>query len=123
MAEKLILIFQYELHHMDVKIPYDLIAHRLNPGASGGALKQYLSKLRDVLVVEGHMVPPALGKNTKKGPDGMIRGFVRDMESDNPTTTRPVDWREPYTHPQHSIQEPGVVRGSGNYSRFAKTSK
>ena len=93
MIEKLILHVQYECHRRGLQIPWDHVVHRLSPGSSGPSALQYLNKLRDVLVIEGHMVPPLLGKVTVKQ-DPSIRGYIRDMNDEIPTTTRTVRWDE-----------------------------
>ncbi|KAH6847929.1 hypothetical protein B0I37DRAFT_405784 [Chaetomium sp. MPI-CAGE-AT-0009] len=78
MAEKLLLNMQ--------------IAHRLHPGSSGSAVTQYLGRMRERLVAEGHLVPPIPGSVFKRD----VRGYVRrDPESDDLRSTRPVTFAEP----------------------------
>ncbi|KAH8593728.1 hypothetical protein B0O99DRAFT_209644 [Bisporella sp. PMI_857] len=72
--------------------------------------------MRDILVAEGHMIPPPLGRRATGG-DTSVRGLVRDFESENPTTSKPLPWAEAYEHPKKSLAIPGIVRGSGNYVR------
>ena len=43
-----------------MKIPWDLIAEKLDPKASEGAIIQHLAKLRTHLQADGHNVPPPL---------------------------------------------------------------
>lgn len=93
MIEKLLLHVHYECHRRGLNIPWDHVVHRLSPGSSGSSALQHLTKLRDVLTAEGHMVPPLLGKVTVKQ-DPSIRGYVRDMSSEIKTMTRIVCWDE-----------------------------
>jgi len=60
---------------------------RLNPGSSGMSAIQMLNKLRDILISEGHLVPPLMGKQ-KSNLDPSIRGYIRDMTSDRPTDVK-----------------------------------
>ncbi len=64
MVEKLLLHLQYECHCEGIKLPWDKVVHRLSTGSSGQSALQHINKLRDILITEGHMVPPLLGKNT-----------------------------------------------------------
>ncbi|KAK3293286.1 uncharacterized protein B0H64DRAFT_476844 [Chaetomium fimeti] len=92
MAEKLLLNMQYELVQAGMEIPLDRIAHRLRPGASGSAVSQFLSRTRERLVAEGHLVPPIPGSVFKRE----VRGYVRrNPESDDLRSTRPVTFAEP----------------------------
>jgi hypothetical protein len=75
-----------------------------------------INKLRDILIVEGHMIPPPLGK-TNVPRDPTIRALVRDFSSQDPEKIRVVRWDEKVEHRKESYQEPGVIRGSGNYVR------
>jgi hypothetical protein len=116
MPEKLLLHIQYECHRANIRLPWDDIVHRLSPGSSGPCATQMLNKLRDVLVAEGHMVPPLLGK----GPqfyDESVRGYVRDMNAPNPTTMRALLWTEEYEDKKESLVTPGIGQGSGRYPR------
>ena len=116
MMEKLMLHVQYECHRRGLIIPWDNIVHRLCKGSSGASAIQHLNKLRDVLIMEGHMVPPQLGKVTQKQ-DPLIRGYIRDMDAALPTQTRVVDWHEDIVDLKENLVVPGVVRGSGNYRK------
>lgn len=116
MAEKLLLMIQYECHRAEIPIPWDTIVHRIQPGSSGPAATQMLNKLRDILVVEGHMIPPPLGKTTIPQ-DPTIRGFIRDFTKEAPNAVRVVGWTEKIINRKESYKEPGVVCGSGNYVR------
>ncbi|PVH80959.1 hypothetical protein DL98DRAFT_181551 [Cadophora sp. DSE1049] len=119
MIDKLVLHIQYECHKQGVQIPWDSIVHRLNPGSSGPSAIQMLNKLRDVLVTEGHMIPPVLGKATSPV-DPTLRGYIRDMDSPYPTTTKAVRWTDDVTDRKESLVVPGLVRGSGKYRKVPK---
>jgi hypothetical protein len=118
MMEKLLLFLEYECHQKSVEIPWDDIVHRLQPGSSGPSATQMLLKMRERLVVEGHMVPP---EKTKPHipPNPLVRGFVRkDRDPNgNPGEVRVVAWNEYLEHPKESIQNPGITCGSGKYTR------
>jgi hypothetical protein len=117
MVEKLMLHLQYECHRAGLRLPWDKIVERLSTGSSGGSAQQHLSKLRDILITEGHMVPPLLGKQTV-AQDSSIRGYVRDESSANPTDTRIVYWGgEVIVDRKDNLEINGVIRGSGNYRR------
>ncbi|KAI9053827.1 hypothetical protein LZ554_002775 [Drepanopeziza brunnea f. sp. 'monogermtubi'] len=119
MMEKLILCVQYECHKAGIRIPWDKAVHRLNPGSSGPSAVQQLNKLRDTLVAEGHLIPPALGKATEADP-AWLRGYARDFTKDIPTATRSVPWNEALKHPKENLVIPGIVKGSGNYRAIPK---
>ena len=120
MVEKLMLHVQYECHRAGLKLPWDKAVERLSTGSSGVAALQHLNKLRDVLITEGHMVPPLLGKYSVPQ-DSTVRGYVRDMDAEKPTDTRVVRWGDQIEDPKESLEIEGVVRGSGNYRRgFSK---
>ncbi|KAK0122386.1 hypothetical protein ONS95_010626 [Cadophora gregata] len=119
MIDKLVLHIQYECHKQGVQIPWDSIVHRLNPGSSGPSATQMLNKLRDVLVTEGHMIPPVLGKATSPV-DPTLRGYIRDMDSPYPTKTKAVRWTDDVTDRKESLVVPGLVRGSGKYRKIPK---
>jgi hypothetical protein len=95
MFEKALLHMIYELHRRGIKIPYDAVAKRLTIFGSGNAFKQALNKRRDVLLAEGHLVPPALQKIDLMT-EANIRGYVRDLTSDNPFQARVLKWKEAY---------------------------
>lgn len=114
--EKILLMVQYECHRDNITIPWDRIVHRLQPGSSGPSFIQHLNKMRDILVLEGHLIPPPLGKPNIPQ-DTTIRGLIRDFSSDDPTSTRMVGWNEVIEHRKESLQVEGIVRGSGNYAR------
>lgn len=97
MAEKLLLHMQYECARHQVEMPWEKIAHRLNPGSSGGAIIQHLNRLRSTLIAEGHLVPPVCQRPNSNAPlDPAIRGFVRKYENTSDTvTTREVLFTEP----------------------------
>jgi hypothetical protein len=116
MVEKLMLHLQYECHRAGLKLPWDKAVERLSTGSSGVAALQHLNKLRDVLITEGHMVPPLLGKYSVPQ-DPTVRGYIRDMDAEKPTDTRVVRWGEKIEDPKENLEVEGVVRGSGNYRR------
>ncbi|RDL33997.1 uncharacterized protein BP5553_08365 [Venustampulla echinocandica] len=116
MIEKLLLHVQYECQRAGLPIPWDKVVKRLTPGSSGTAAVQHLNRLRDVIVSEGHMVPPLLGK-LGTAQDPRIRGYIRDMDEESPIATRIVDWNETIEDRKENLVVPGVVRGSGNYRR------
>ena len=107
---------QYECHRADLKLPWDKVVERLSTGSSGASALQHLNKLRDILITEGHMVPPLLGKRSVPQ-DVTIRGFIRDMDADKPTDTKVVRWGEHVEDRKENLEIDGVVRGSGNYRR------
>lgn len=113
--EKLILHIVFECRRAGINLPWDKIAHRLCPASSGAAAQQYINKMRDVLITEGHLVPPPLGKKAVFDPS--IRGYIRDMDAEDPKTSRPVGWLEEIVDLKESLVIPGVSRGSGTYRR------
>ncbi|EKD16335.1 hypothetical protein MBM_05629 [Drepanopeziza brunnea f. sp. 'multigermtubi' MB_m1] len=119
MMEKLMLCVQYECHKAGIRIPWDEAVHRLNPGSSGPSAVQHLNKLRDTLVAEGHLIPPALGKVTEADP-AWLRGYARDHTKQTPTATRSVPWNEALEHPKVNLVIPGIIKGSGNYRAVPK---
>ncbi|KAF3765967.1 hypothetical protein M406DRAFT_351253 [Cryphonectria parasitica EP155] len=96
MMEKLILHMEYECQLRNISVPWDNIAHRLNPGSSGSSVQQQLVRLRKTLIAEGHLVPPVLQKPGTQKPDPAIRGYVRRFQdaSGDYETIRPVRWTE-----------------------------
>lgn len=119
MIEKLLLHVQYECHKAGMRIPWDDIVHRLSPGSSGPSAVQMLNKMRDVLITEGHLIPPILGKSaTVEDPN--IRGYARDMAKVSPTAIRDVYWNEEYADRKENLVVPGLIRGSGKYRAVAK---
>ena len=58
--QRLVLWVQYMCNEKGMKIPWDLIAEKLDPKASEGAIIQHLAKLRTHLLADGHNVPPPL---------------------------------------------------------------
>ncbi|CAD6453421.1 86875ef8-fbb7-4a25-8321-d80db1094877 [Sclerotinia trifoliorum] len=115
MMEKLILHIVFECRRADINLPWDKIAHRLCPGSSGAAAQQYINKMRDVLITEGHLVPPPLGKKAVLDPS--IRGYIRDTDAEDPKASRSVGWLEEIVDLKESLVVPGVSRGSGTYRR------
>ena len=117
MIEKLLLHLQYECQRMGVQLPWDKIVHRLKPGSSGASAMQHLNKLRDVLVGEGHMVPPLIGKLGATVPEDTPRGYIRDLSSQDPYVTKKVMWSDYVEDRRESLVIPGIVRGSGAYRK------
>lgn len=128
MAEKLLLHLQYECSRYKIDLPWESAAHRLHPGSSGGALLQHMNRLRNMLVAEGHLVPPICQKpGSKVQVDPKIRGYVRRHESGPDTaTTRPVLFSEPLDDRRFNLPDayddyniPGSVKRSnmGGQSR------
>lgn len=115
MADKLIQCIVYECRCQGLIIPWDNIAHRIEPGSSGQAAIQHINKMREVLIPEGHLVPPPISKKNTVDPN--VRGYVRDMNSEDPNATRKVTWEEQIEHPKENLVIPGVTRGSGTYRR------
>ncbi|KAK8086429.1 hypothetical protein PG994_001403 [Apiospora phragmitis] len=99
MYEKLLLNMYYECSKSGLDIPWEKIAHRLEPGTSKDAMLQTLERLRQTVLAEGHMVPPELG--TK---DHWTRGFTRvypdSFQDEDILYSRPVGWLEEMDHPK-----------------------
>jgi len=95
MFEKCLLHLIYEMHRRGIEIPYDAAVKRLAPWGTGNAFQQALNKLRDVMIAEGHLVPPALSKIDFMT-EANVRGYVRDMTSDDPFKARLLKWDEEY---------------------------
>ncbi|KUJ09065.1 uncharacterized protein LY89DRAFT_318840 [Mollisia scopiformis] len=121
MMEKLVLNIQFECHKAGIQLPWDKIVHRLNPGSSGPAATQMLNKMRDILICEGHLIPPAMGKRTMKV-DPMVRGYVRDLTKQDPRAARILYWTEPYENAKYSLDW-GTTLGSGQYRKLLKNPK
>jgi hypothetical protein len=119
MAEKLILNLQFECHRAGILLPWDAAVKRLHPGSKGNAALQHLLKLRDILITEGHLVPPLLGKRTVDL-DPEVRGYIRNMMGNAPTDVRVVNWGENIVDRKVNIFNPDIIRGSGNYPRTKK---
>ena len=119
MIDKLVLHIQYECHKKGIQIPWDNIVHRLSPGSSGPSALQMLNKLREVLITEGHMTPPQLGK-ANSTVDPTLRGYIRDMDAIDPRTMKAVRWTDDVTDRKESLVVPGLVRGSGKYRKIPK---
>jgi hypothetical protein len=116
MVDKLVLHIVYECHRAGIKLPWDDIVNRLCPGSSGQTAVQHLQKMRDILVSQGHLVPPLLGRRGV-AVDETIRGYVRDMDSEKPTDSKVLRWGEEYPDLKESLFVEGTVTGSGNYKR------
>ncbi|ROW04050.1 hypothetical protein VSDG_00741 [Cytospora chrysosperma] len=101
MAERLLLDIQYECARNNVDLPWDRIAHRMNPGSSSSAIHHYLWRTRQQLIAEGHLVPPQVGldglRAANNGSDA--RGFVCNPEERvDLTTTGVVGWNDYHYH-------------------------
>jgi hypothetical protein len=117
MMAKLILHLQYECFKGGILLPWDKVAHRMSPGSSGPAIIQYLNKLRDYLVLEGHMIPPNMGKSSIVH-DSKIRGYIRDLDVENdPYAVKSVRWDDIIEDRKENLVVPGFTTGSGTYSR------
>lgn len=119
MVEKLLMHLMYESHRVGIKLPWDQAVTRLCPGSTGQTAVQMLQKLRDILIAEGHMVPPLMGKGQRVS-DKNIRGYVRDMSSTTPTDVKVLCWGDPWEDRKENLIIPDVVRGSGNYKKLEK---
>lgn len=92
--EILAFVIEFELHLDKVEIPWDRVAKRLaGIECTGDALKQAMAKRRDILLAEGHLIPPVLQKNDILS-KLIIRGYTRDLTSDDPFTAVPVFWNQ-----------------------------
>ncbi|KAH6669886.1 hypothetical protein B0J14DRAFT_565664 [Halenospora varia] len=119
MYEKILLMIIFETFRDGYQIPWDRVVQRLSPGSTGASAVQHFNRLRYILLSEGHLVPPPLGKLGSVAPP-YIRGYVRDMESENIYATRVVQWDEKVEDRKESLEIPGLVRGSGNYRKSEK---
>ncbi|KAK6825807.1 hypothetical protein PG987_013301 [Apiospora arundinis] len=99
MYEKLLLNMYYECGKMGVEIPWDKIAHRVEPGTTKDAIHQAMERLRQTVLAEGHMVPPEIGIK-----DNWTRGFTRvypdSFEDADILYCRPVGWLDDIEHPK-----------------------
>lgn len=120
--EKLIMCIDYECSLAGIRLPWNAAVSRLNPGSSGEAAKQFLTKERDKLIAEGHLVPPlpSSGKNSSHKIDKSVRGYVR--EENNPSAVRTLGWKEKYVHPRKN-RDTGIIYGSGNYRKAQQQQK
>ncbi|KAH8657152.1 hypothetical protein BGZ60DRAFT_545644 [Tricladium varicosporioides] len=119
MYEKILLMIIFETYRDGYQIPWDRVVQRLSPGSTGASAVQHFNRLRYILLSEGHLVPPPLGKLGSVVPP-YVRGYVRDMDSDNIYATRVVQWDEKVEDRKESLEIPGLVRGSGNYRKSEK---
>lgn len=121
MIEKLFYHLMYESHRAGIDLPLAEAVHRLSPGSSGQSALQHLARFRDQLIAEGHLVPPLLGKrNVKHDPN--IRGYIRDLASNDPYAVRTVTWDEKTEDPKENFEiNDGIIRGSGRYKRGNNT--
>lgn len=95
MAEKLLLCIQYECALRGVTLPWDAIAHRLQPGSTESAIMQHLSRLRPTLLAEGHLIPPAPSRPGSVSAEEVVyRGFIRDDENGDQEDSRGVRYRK-----------------------------
>ncbi|PTB67503.1 hypothetical protein BBK36DRAFT_1167898 [Trichoderma citrinoviride] len=106
MVEKLLHCILHELDRQNVRVPWNTIAHRLHPGASGSSCKQWANRSRNSLVAEGHVVAPLYKKN--KPYDPTIRGYMRDLtRTDDKIVIRAVGYGEYIEDPR--INEPDAL--------------
>ncbi|KAI0378365.1 hypothetical protein F5Y04DRAFT_283879 [Hypomontagnella monticulosa] len=101
MAEKALMSLVYELSIRGITIPFDEATHRLSPGSSGSSLEQYLVRMRNTLIAEGHAVPPPFNKVVDPG----IRGYIREFPHDPKklTQARALKYSEPWQHPKSNL--------------------
>jgi hypothetical protein len=120
MFEKLLLHLHYEAELAGIKLPWDAAVHRLHSGSNEGAATQQLAKLREILLTEGHMVPPKAKVKNKRGVEyhSQMRGYIRPDGSADPYEARIVGWGEKIVDLAKSIENPGIYRGSGRYPRI-----
>jgi hypothetical protein len=116
MMEKLMLHLQYECQRKGILLPWDKAVHRLSPGSSGTAAQQHINKIRDILIGEGHMVPPLIGK-LGSAQSSHVRGYIRDEDSSDPSQAKVVNWGEVVEDRKESLMIPGIIRGSGAYRK------
>ncbi|KAI8720478.1 hypothetical protein NCS52_00493100 [Fusarium sp. LHS14.1] len=100
MSDKLLQVLVYECNRAKIRLPWDQVAHRLNPGSSGSSIIQWLGRNRNDLIAEGHIVPPPLSPRA----DRTVRGVMRaDLDGNDTSTTREVLFTEPLYHPEYSL--------------------
>lgn len=95
-AEQALLAIVYECHVAGIKLPFDNIAHRMNPGSSGESFKQHLPKLREELLEQGFAVPPRITK--RRDDQTGIRVCVRD--DTHTDRERKIGWSEVVDEPK-----------------------
>ncbi|KAK8078021.1 hypothetical protein PG996_004191 [Apiospora saccharicola] len=99
MYEKLLLNLVYECGKANIELPWDRIAHRLEPGTSKDAILQAIERLRQSCLAEGNLIPPEIG--TK---DPWTRGFTRvypdSVDEIDILHCRSVGWYEEVDHPK-----------------------
>ncbi|KAK0634759.1 hypothetical protein B0T17DRAFT_649895 [Bombardia bombarda] len=106
MAEKLLLNILYECSIRGTSIPWDPIAHRFHPGSTGGALIQYMNRMRGNLIAEGHLVPPVPQKPGSSSQPEKNRGYIRaNTDTNDFTTVRPVEWEERMEDPKYNLSD------------------
>ncbi|KAH7157057.1 hypothetical protein EDB81DRAFT_855035 [Dactylonectria macrodidyma] len=97
MMEKMMLHLVHACNERKIELPWDQVAHSMNPGSSGNACTQHLVRLRKELIAEGHLVPPPPHRHGSSPIDRDIRGYVRkDQDGGNKYETRPVLFSEKY---------------------------
>ncbi|KAI8678164.1 hypothetical protein NCS55_00535900 [Fusarium keratoplasticum] len=107
MSDKLLQVLVYECNRAKIRLPWDQVAHRLNPGSSGSSIIQWLGRNRNDLIAEGHIVPPPLSPRA----DRTVRGVMRaDLDGDDTTTTREVLFTEPLYHPEYSLGDTPEIK-------------
>jgi hypothetical protein len=79
------------------RMPWERVAKRLaGIKCTGDALKQAMTKRRDLLLAEGHLIPPVLQTNDILS-KLVVRGYTRDLTSDDPFTAVSVFWKDVWT--------------------------
>lgn len=107
MSDKLLQVLVYECNRAKIRLPWDQVAHRLNPGSSGNSITQWLGRNRNDLIAEGHIVPPPLSPRA----DRTVRGVMRaDLDGNDTTTTREVLFTEPLYHPEYSLGDAPEIK-------------
>ncbi|EJT72015.1 hypothetical protein GGTG_11263 [Gaeumannomyces tritici R3-111a-1] len=104
--EMLILDIVYETFRHGIDLPWGQIAHRLHPGSTPGAIHQALGRLRNQLIVEGHLVPPQIPKPGQQlGHNPEVRGQIRANEHGDPFKVRNVLYTENIPHRKFNLPD------------------
>ncbi|KAG9241311.1 hypothetical protein BJ878DRAFT_483065 [Calycina marina] len=112
-AEQFLLHLQYETFQAGIDLPWEEAMQRFQPGCGGyNAMKQQFAKWREVLIAEGHMVPPpmkAMAGGRQRGGDKVVRGYVRDLNNPSPTATKQLLFTESWVHRNKSLDIPDIL--------------
>lgn len=100
MVEKLLLCLEFECNRQGINVPWDDIAHRFHPGATGAGMLQHFARLRSIMAAEGHLIPPKLSTKKDRTPlDSTIRGYIRSkINDDGVVVVRAIRYTEPLEH-------------------------